>query len=91
MFQLSRVTTERGCLQWIDRLDALAIGCAWFEDSAALDQKKRKQERDDQLLEATINAMHQDGGRGLEALAMGLPLGRFTGGRAVGGVTRERR
>ncbi len=91
MFQLSRVTTERGCLQWIDRLDALAIGCAWFEDSAALDQEKRKKERDDQRLEATINAMHQDGGRGLEALAMGLPLGRFTGGRAVGGVTRERR
>lgn len=89
MYQLSRVTTDRGCLQWIDRLDALAIGCAWFEESAAQDQRKQKAQRDQELLQATIDAMWEETGRGVEALALGLPLRGFSRGRAVGGVRRD--
>jgi hypothetical protein len=91
MFQLSRVTTDRGCLSWIDRLDALAIGCAWFEESAAQDQQKVKIQRDQEVLQATIDAIFEETGRGIEALAMGLPLNRFMGGRAAGGISREDR
>jgi len=89
MFQMSRVTTDRGCLRWIDRLDALAIGCAWFEESAAQDQKRQKEQRDQELLQATIDAIWEETGRGVEALAFGLPLRGFSGGRAAGGVRRE--
>ena len=89
MFQMSRVTTDRGCLRWIDRLDALAIGCAWFEESAAQDQKRQKEQRDQELLQATIDATWEATGRGIEALALGLPLRGFSGGRAAGGVRRE--
>jgi hypothetical protein len=91
MFQLSRVTTDRGCLSWIDRLDALAIGCAWFEESAALDQQKVKTQRDQEVLQATIDAIFEETGRGIEVLALGLPLNRFMGGRAAGGISREDR
>jgi len=91
MFQLSRVTTDRGCLSWIDRLDALAIGCAWFEESAALDQRKVKTQRDQELLQATIDAIFEETGRGIEALALGLPLNSFMGGRPAGGISREGR
>jgi hypothetical protein len=89
MYQLSRVTTDRGCLSWIDRLDALAIGCAWFEESAAQDQAKVKTQRDQELLQATIDAIYDETGRGVEALALGLPLRNVGGGRAVGGINRN--
>jgi hypothetical protein len=89
MYQLSRVTTDRGCLQWIDRLDALAIGCAWFEESAAQDQRRQKQQRDQELLQATIDAMWDETGRGVEAMALGLPLRGFSRGRAAGGIRRH--
>ena len=88
-YQISRVTTDRGCLQWIDRLDALAIGCAWFEESAAQDQTRQKEQRDQELLQATVDAMWDETGRGIEALALGLPLRGFSRGGAVGGIRRE--
>jgi len=89
MFQLSRVTTDRNCLQWIDRLDALAIGCAWFEASTAQDQKKATDQRNQEKLQAVIEAIHDESGRGIEALALGLPLNGYRGGRAVGGLKRR--
>jgi hypothetical protein len=89
MFQLSRVTTDRNCLQWIDRLDALAIGCAWFEESAAQDQAKVTEQRNAEKLQAVMDAIHDESGRGIEALALGLPLNGYYGGRAVGGLKRR--
>ena len=89
MFQLSRVTTDRNCLQWIDRLDALAIGCAWFEESAAQDQAKVTEQRNAEKLQAVMDAIDDESGRGIEALALGLPLNGYHGGRAVGGLKRR--
>ena len=89
MFQLSRVTTDRNCLQWIDRLDALAIGCAWFEESAAQDQAKVTEQRNAEKLQAVMDAINDESGRGIEALALGLPLNGYCGGRAVGGLKRR--
>jgi hypothetical protein len=89
MFQLSRVTTDRNCLQWIDRLDALAIGCAWFEESAAQDQAKVTEQRNAEKLQSVMDAIHDESGRGIEALALGLPLNGYHGGRAVGGLKRR--
>ena len=89
MFQLSRVTTDRNCLQWIDRLDALAIGCAWFEESAAQDQAKVTEQRNAEKLQAVMDAIDDESGRGIEALALGLPLNGYHSGRAVGGLKRR--
>jgi hypothetical protein len=89
MFQLSRVTIDRNCLQWIDRLDALAIGCAWFEESAAQDQAKVTEQRNQEKLQAVMDAIDDESGRGIEALALGLPLNGYHGGRAVGGLKRR--
>jgi hypothetical protein len=89
MFQLSRITTDRNCLEWIDRLDALAIGCAWFEESAAQDQVKVTEQRNQEKLQAVMDAIDDESGRGIEALALGLPLNGYHGGRAVGGLKRR--
>ena len=35
MYQLSRITIERGALQFDDRIYALSLGCGWFVEAAA--------------------------------------------------------
>lgn len=45
-YQLSRITRDRGSLQRDDRLDALAIGAAWWKDAMAQDAQRRVQQED---------------------------------------------
>jgi uncharacterized protein YajQ (UPF0234 family) len=42
LYQMSRITIERGALQFDDRIDALALGCAYFVEAAAQDQERAK-------------------------------------------------
>lgn len=86
MFQMSRLTPERGCLAYDDRLDALAIGCAFFVEAAAQDQQLQRQHRQDQLQQESLQAWMDETGALVDQLAMGWkPKAR---GRAFGGVKR---
>lgn len=83
-YQLSRLTTERGCLSWDDRVDVLSMGCQWFVDAASKDQEKVAASRQDALQDAMLRAWFDEAGANLDALAMGLiPQ---AGGRPVGGL-----
>jgi hypothetical protein len=87
-FQASRLTPEKGCLSHDDRLDSLAIACAYFVEAAAQDQDRAKQARDDQLQQESYEAWMDETGAGVDALALGWkPKGAA---RAHGGVTRPR-
>jgi hypothetical protein len=86
MFQASRLTPERGCLSHDDRLDALAIACAFFVEAAAQDQQRAQQARADQLQNEAYEAWLDETGAAVDALALGWrpkPMAR-----AHGGITR---
>jgi hypothetical protein len=86
MFQLSRITIERGALQFDDRIDALSLGCGWFVDAAAQDQEKAQQQRKNELDDENLRAWFDENGACIDALAMGWkPRPR---GMAHGGIKR---
>jgi hypothetical protein len=82
MFQLSRITLERGCLNFIDRADALSIAAAHFVENAALDQERQAEQRRVEQQRASLEAWLDETGRGIDSLALGLTpaQGRFTRG-----------
>ena len=88
-FQASRLTDERGCLSHDDRLDALAMACAFFVESAAQDQAKAQQSRADQLFEDELEAWRDEMVGSIDAIAMGWGKVK-TSGKAHGGVQRLR-
>ena len=45
VFQLTRITRDRGALRWDDRIDALAMAVAYWVSSMALDAHRVHQER----------------------------------------------
>lgn len=86
MYQLSRITTERGALVFDDRIDAVALGAKFFTDAAAQDQKKASKQRQDEIDEANLKAWFDETGASIDALALGWkPRLR---GMAYGGVKR---
>ena len=87
MYQLSRLTAERGCLAFDDRADVLAIAVAFFVEAAAQDQSRAKQQREDELFQASIDAWMDETHAQVDALALGWrPQG---GHRTYGGVRRR--
>ncbi|WP_256644406.1 hypothetical protein [Stenotrophomonas sp. 9(2022)] len=44
MYQLTRITKDRGCLRHDDRIDALAHGVRWFRESLRVDAEKAERE-----------------------------------------------
>ncbi len=76
MYQLSRITTERGCLRFYDRSDALSIAAAHFVENAALDQERQAEARRVEELEASLEAWLDETGRSIDALAMGIQPAR---------------
>jgi hypothetical protein len=54
MFQLSRITYDRGCLLHDDRLDAFAMCVQHFQEQAAQDQKIRFNDRMKEVIAATV-------------------------------------
>lgn len=54
-YQMTRITRDRGSLQHDDRLDALAIAVAYWEEQMAQDNDKANQKYKDKLLQAELN------------------------------------
>lgn len=67
MYQMTRVTAERGALSNDDRLDALAMAVAYWVEQMAQDADKRIASRREETLMAEVNAVRQ-------SLAMGLAV-----------------
>jgi len=87
MYQMSRITADRGCLTYYDRIDALAIGCSWFVEAAAQDQVKAQQQRADEIEDWSRQAWMDETGASVDALALGFrPMARSA---AYGGVRRR--
>jgi hypothetical protein len=88
-YQLSRITTERGCLEWDDRADVLSFGVKHFLDLLAKDQEKEQQRRVDEEEDALLELFLSDDASAIDTLVMG---GRRPAQRGPqGGVTREPR
>jgi len=85
MYQMSRITTDRGSLLFYDRIDALAIAAAHFVEAAAQDQQRVAARRQKELVEASLAAWFDETGAKLDALALGI-IPKASG--AVGGVRR---
>ena len=52
LYQMSRLTHDRGSLLHDDRADSLSMAIAWFQEQAAQDQKKTARSRHREWLEA---------------------------------------
>ena len=87
MFQLSRITTERGSLEADDRLDALSLAVKFFVDAAAQDQERVKAGRDYELWQWQQEMAADETGASIDALALGLPTKSIS--RSYGGVSRQ--
>ena len=57
MYQMTRITAERGALSNDDRLDALAMAVQYWVDAMAQDVENRIQVRREEKLMAEINRM----------------------------------
>lgn len=86
MYQLSRITTERGALEADDRIDALATGVAYFTAAAAQDQQKQAQARAEAIQDEQLRAWFDESGACIDALALGWKPRPSV--RAYGGVRR---
>lgn len=87
LFQMSRITTERGALTADDRIDALSLAVKFFTDAAAQDQEKAQASRQQELNDWAVQAFLDETGAGIDALALGFrPAGSR---RWHGGVRRQ--
>jgi len=86
MYQLSRITIERGSLLHDDRIDATAIAAGFFVDAAAQDQNRAQQARADDLEHAAREALLGEYNASIDMLAMGFKPKPMT--RAHGGIKR---
>lgn len=88
MFQLSRITTERGALGGgDDRIDALSLAVQFFTEAAAQDQQRIAADREFEMWHNQIQMASDETGASIDALAMGLPsksIGRHYGGSRRG-------
>jgi hypothetical protein len=86
LYQMSRITTERGALTFDDRLDALALGVKFFADAAAQDQQKQQAFRQQEQMDWAVQCFMDETGASVDALALGFrPAGPR---RSYGGVQR---
>lgn len=79
MYQLSRITTERGALLHDDRIDALSLAVRFFTEAAAQDQQRQQQFRQQELMDWAVQAFLDESGASIDALALGFrptPPGR---------------
>ena len=54
-YQLTRITKDRGCLRNDDRLDALAIGVAYWIEQLAVDSTRQVEDFKDRKLQAELD------------------------------------
>ena len=64
VYQMSRITRERGCLRHDDRLDALAIGVGYFVEQMDRDEKMGEDMLREEALEKDLRSFMEAAGRG---------------------------
>jgi hypothetical protein len=86
LFQMSRITMDRGALSADDRIDSLALACQFFTDAAAQDQNRVAANREYEMFMNQIEMAADETGASIDALALGLPTKSI--GRSYGGSRR---
>ncbi len=69
MYQLTRITADRGALTNDDRLDALAMACQYWVDAMAQDVEQRMSIRKEELMMAEVNRMKDQANMGLAVIS----------------------
>jgi hypothetical protein len=87
MYQLSRITTERGALLHDDRIDSLSLAVAFFTEAAAQDQRKQQQARQGEIEDWSRQCLMDETGASVDALALGFKPRPMN--RSYGGVSRQ--
>lgn len=72
MYQLSRMSREKGAVRHDDRADVLAMGVRWFTDALALSAHRQVAERKRLEFEAMQEMFLDDPQRATDALVLGL-------------------
>jgi len=72
--QLTHITTEKGCLQHDDRLDALAGAVEYWNESLAINEDRAIQERKAELLDLELEAFMGNIEGALDAQFLGISL-----------------
>jgi hypothetical protein len=70
-WQMSRLTEEKGCLSFDDRVDALAIAVAFFVEAAAQDQAIQQRSRADALRDEALASWLSGTEEEIDCLVMG--------------------
>jgi len=86
LFQMSRITMDRGSLAADDRIDSLALACQFFTEAAAQDQNRVAANREYEMFMNQIEMAADETGASIDALALGLPTKSI--GRSYGGSKR---
>ena len=68
MYQLTRLTADRGALNNDDRLDALAMACQYWVDAMAQDVEVRMGERKEELMSAELNSLREQASMGFAVI-----------------------
>jgi len=71
MYQISRITKDRGSLAFDDRLDVLAMGVAYWVEQMGQDEEDKMDERQQRILDAELAIWNGEAGISLDILAMG--------------------
>lgn len=87
LWQMSRLTEEKGCLSFDDRVDALAIAVAFFVEAAAQDQMKQQLSRADALRQEALASWLSGTEEEIDCLALGWRAPKASG--AVHGGVRQ--
>lgn len=72
--QFTHITTDRGCLQHDDRLDALAAAIQYWNESLAIDEDRAIKERRSELWDLELEAFMGNLDGALDAQLLGIPL-----------------
>jgi len=70
-WQLSRLSSEKGCLDFDDRCDSLAIALAYFVEAAAQDQMRTQAERAAQIQREDMEVWMSEQVGAIDCLALG--------------------
>ena len=69
MYQLTRITADRGALTNDDRLDALAMACQYWVDAMAQDVEQRMSIRKEELMMSEIHRLKDQSNMGLAVIS----------------------
>ncbi|MDP4063317.1 hypothetical protein IMCC1933_09370 [Rhodobacteraceae bacterium IMCC1933] len=68
MYQMTRLTADRGALTNDDRLDALAMACQYWVDAMAQDVEQRMVVRKEELMAAELNGLREQASMGFAVI-----------------------